>query len=156
LQRRGQHNSLHSSFFPTTIFIHIKIQLRIASALVYFTSESRGAGLGSMIQSTRSEGILQVIKHSKEIQSMQSEVSGITATVQEICNAILPNAPPILPRVPFFALQTVDDLSSLQSTTIPCQHHFHLLARNSTAVMNHHHHTSIERPGIHKLSRVQA
>jgi hypothetical protein len=50
---------------------------------------------------------------------MQSEVSGLTAMVQEIRNAILPNAPPILPRFPFAALQIADELFSLQSTVMP-------------------------------------
>jgi hypothetical protein len=36
--------------------------------------------------------------------------------VQEIHNCILPNAPPILPHVPFAALKFADDISSLHST----------------------------------------
>jgi hypothetical protein len=94
-----------------------------------------------------------VIKHWKEIQAMQSEVSSLTAMVQEICNAILPNTPPIPPCVPFAALQISDDLSSLQSTAIPA---LFSPPHTKVAATNRHHHPSIKRPGIHKLSGVQA
>jgi hypothetical protein len=60
-----------------------------------------------------------VLNHSKERKSMQSEVSGLTAMVEEIRNDILPNAPQILPCVPFAALHIEYDLSSLHSTALP-------------------------------------
>jgi hypothetical protein len=98
--------------------------------------------------------ITGVLKHSEEIKSMQSEVSGFTAMVQEIRNAILPNAPPILPHFPVAVLQIADDLSSLQSTarpaplSPPCKK----VNRGDESPSSSLHRTT----GIHKLSPVQA
>jgi Mg2+ and Co2+ transporter CorA len=62
--------------------------------------------------------INDVLKHSKEIQAMQGEVRRLTSTMQEIYNAILPNAPLLPPCSPFAALRINDDLASLQSVTM--------------------------------------
>jgi hypothetical protein len=49
---------------------------------------------------------------------MQREVRGLKIMMQEIRNAIFPNAPPLPPRPPFSALKIEDDISSHQSAPI--------------------------------------
>jgi hypothetical protein len=53
-----------------------------------------------------------VLKHSKEIQSMQSEVRRLVTMMQEIRNVILTNAPPLPSPSPLAALRINDDISS--------------------------------------------
>jgi hypothetical protein len=55
------------------------------------------------------------IQHWKEIQEMQSDVRSLSATIQELKNAVLPNAPPIPQRSTATALCLTDDISSLTS-----------------------------------------
>jgi hypothetical protein len=61
-----------------------------------------------------------VLKHSKEFQAMQSEVRGLAKMMQEILNAILPNALPFTPCSHFAALRIDEELDSHQSSPMIC------------------------------------
>jgi hypothetical protein len=51
---------------------------------------------------------------------MQSEVRGLTTMMQEIRNAIFPNASPLLPRSHVAALGIDDELASHKSALMLC------------------------------------
>jgi hypothetical protein len=61
-----------------------------------------------------------VLKHSKEMQAIQSEVRGLTAVMQKFRNAIFPNELPLYPRSSFATLRIDDELATHQSSPMIC------------------------------------
>jgi hypothetical protein len=59
-----------------------------------------------------------VLKHSNEIQAIQSDIPSLSTTIKEICNDVLPNSTHIPSRSTFPSIHIYDDLSSLTSVPI--------------------------------------
>jgi hypothetical protein len=101
--------SLH---IPTPNGVNSSRLTELESSLLSIQSERTSMQSDqTQLQNEFQKVLTGVLKHSKESQAMQSEVHGLTTMMQDICNAIFPNAPHLPPRPPF-AIE--DNISSHQ------------------------------------------
>jgi hypothetical protein len=110
--------SLH---IPTHTSGNISRLAELGSSLLSIQSECTSTQSDhTQLQNEFQKFLIRVLKHSKEIQVIQSEVCGLTSLMQEICNATLPNVSPLPPLPPFAALRIYDELASHQSAPMMC------------------------------------